>query len=126
MKRLAVLVSALFVLAFATDAEAGPKIVTPYLLPPSDGHLRCGVTNVSDKKEVQVELTIYEFNGGVAAGGGPHPLTLAPNTSTSRIVGDDNARVCVVEVVKGGKKNVRVSAAAEDADLKPLAAVNGH
>jgi hypothetical protein len=63
MKRLAIVLPALFLFAIATDAQAGARIVTPLLTPESAGTLWCYVVNASDKKDVTVEMTIYMSDG---------------------------------------------------------------
>ena len=96
MKRLAILVPAFFFFALATDAQAGPRIVTPRLLPDENGDLRCAVVNASAKKAVEVEITIYQFDGDVADG--PTLKTVLPNESAFIWTDDGAARHCAVVV----------------------------
>ncbi len=125
MKRLAAVLSACFVLTLAADAAAGPRIVTPRILPPSDGSLICTAVNASAKKSITVQFTIYKVDGTVVSQS-PIPLTLPPNGTESTGTNTDLASHCAVEVLKGGKKNVRVSLYATNSSIAPIAAVAGH
>lgn len=121
VKRLAALVSLLSVLALASDAAAGPRIVTSRLTPPPDGSLVCAALNASTRKEVQVSIVIYTFDGEVASG--PYAVAIPPNQSVAYPTSNDNARHCVVDVLKGGKKNVRVTVEARDVSGTLIAAL---
>ena len=117
------LITGTLVFTLTSLAYAGPRIVTPRLVPPTDGVLRCNVSNASATKTLNVLITIFEFDGGVA--NGPTARTIVPNGSTALGTSVNSARHCVVEVTKGGKKNARVAAAIEDSGSNAIAAVNG-
>ena len=116
------LIAATLVLSFATPAFAGPRIITPGLLPPATGFLTCRVVNASATKTIEIESNIYDFNGTVVAG--PSVGQVLPNRSISLSTGDNDARHCVVEVTKGGKRNARVSLYVTNGGII-LTAVNG-
>ncbi len=122
MKRLAI-VPACVLLVLAAEAAAGPRIVTPPLSPLADGRLLCQFANASNKKEVQVRIYWYDLFGNTTVA--PAQVSLGPNESAAYSSGNDQVRLCVIEVIKGGKKNVRVSLTAIDANDIPLAAVGG-
>jgi hypothetical protein len=111
------------VLTFATAAVATSKIVTPRLVPDADGALTCGVVNASDKTTAKFELAILDASGNVVLG--PLTLTLAPNESQDRISLNDNARHCVITVLKGHKSSLRVSLTADNSAGSVVAAVTG-
>ena len=117
------LLTATLVCTSAALAYAGPRIVTPRLRPPTDGRLRCTVVNASATRNLDVRITIYKFDGDVAIG--PGFGFMFPNASASLSTTINEARHCVVEVVKGGKRNARVALVAEDSSSNPLAAVSG-
>ena len=112
-----------FVLTLATAAIATPRIVTPRLVPDANGALTCGVVNASDKENGKLELAILDASGNVILG--PVPATLAPNESQDRISFDDDARHCVVTVLKGHKSSLRVSLTADNPAGSVVTAVTG-
>ncbi len=112
--------SFLLALVLALPAHAGPLLVTPSLRISSNGELECWVTNVSAKKTVEVAVSIRSFTGTVLADGGDDVPPLTANGLTSD---STQARFCVVEVLKGGKKNVRVTLLAME-DGVPAASVS--
>jgi hypothetical protein len=114
--------AALAVLALAVPARAGSLIVTPPLRPPAGGSVQCLVANASATKTVEYTATIYNFDGLVKAS---TSTTLEPNRNLTTIAGTITQGHCVVEVLRGGKKNVRVSLEMSDAGDNVLAAVPG-
>ena len=89
-------------------ALAGSKaIVTPRLIPPSDGSLTCGVVNASESSTLEVEVTIHDAVGDIVTG--PSPLSMPPLGGDFVITGIDGARLCVVRPKVGKLKNARVS-----------------
>ncbi len=116
------LTAAALFLSFATPAVAVPRIVTPGLVPVSGEFMRCRVVNASAKKTIDIGITIYDFNGNIAAG--PIVDSILPNASTNLVTANGSARHCVVEVTKGGKKNARVSLSVTNGG-GVVAAVNG-
>ena len=117
----------LFILAmalYAAPASAGGVVATPSLDPPSGGGLRCVISNASDKKPIEVEWVVYDHSG--ASVFGPVNLTLNPleNTENANLVVAQAA--CVVKVLKGGSKNLRVALYAEDSSGIIVAAVSGY
>ena len=112
------------ILALATPAWAGSKpIVTPSLVPPSNGALGCILVNASDTKPLEVNIRIVKPDGATASflGG----VLVAPYTRAIRESTNDEARHCMVEVVSGKAKDARVTVWVKDASGKLIAAVAG-
>jgi hypothetical protein len=120
-----VLTTVTLILGLTRLAQAGPIIATPLLDPPSGGRVSCGVANVSNKKNIRVTITVYDFNGNDNFGPATIPLLPLRNTQTAPFTNDDRQSHCIVEVIEGGKKNVRVSLMALDSSGNVVAAVNG-
>ena len=95
------LITGTLVFTLTSLAYAGPRIVTPRVPPPTDGALLATAVT------------------------GPFDLVLFPNQSSGFSTTDNDARHCVVEVTKGGKRNARVSLVAIDSNAEAIAAVNG-
>ena len=117
------LITGTLVFTLTSLAYAGPRIVTPRLFPLTDGRLKCTVVNASATRSLEVRITIYNFLGAVSFG--PQFASILPNRSTVLSTSNDNARHCVVEVLKGGKRNARVVLVAADSNSNPLVAVSG-
>ncbi len=111
-------------LLIATPADAGRRIVTPSLFPKADGFVSCRVNNASASKTIDIEVSIYDLNGNITEG--PNAASLPPDRNFVINSSDNDARQCVVEVMKGGKKNVRVSLSILDASAQTIAAVSGY
>ncbi|MBW2235975.1 MAG: hypothetical protein JRG85_11335 [Deltaproteobacteria bacterium] len=118
------LAAAALSLTLATPALAGSKpIVTPGLIPPSDGALGCEVVNASTTKPLEVNIRIVKPDGTTASflGG----VLVAPYTRAIRESTNDEARHCMVEVVSGKAKDARVTIWVKNASGKLIAAVAG-
>jgi hypothetical protein len=99
-------------LLLAAPAAAGPRIVTPAMVPPITGSLWCEVVNASNKKEIVVDILVYGANGtAVCTQTG---VAIGPNSSNSNLCPHDAAHHCAVTITKGGKKNAIVSVTARD------------
>jgi hypothetical protein len=113
----------LMVALYATPAMAGGVVATPTLRAPSGGVIRCFISNASDKRPIEVEFAIYDFNGDPVFG--PNVSTVDPLKSvTSNPVSTTGK--CVARVRKGGGKSLRVSLCAEDSGSDVVAAVTGY
>ena len=111
-------------LILTTPALAGSKhIVTPGLIPPSDGALGCEVVNASTTKRLEVNIRIVKTDGATASF--LEPVLVAPYTRAIRESTNDEARHCMVEVVSGKAKDARVTVWVKDASGKLIAAVAG-
>ena len=117
------LITCTLVCTLTSLAYAAPRIVTPRLFPPANGFLRCNIVNASATRTLEMRVTIFDFNATAVSG--PFDFILLPNESSVLSTNLDNARHCVVEVKKGGKRNARVSLSSVDSNFEPIAAVNG-
>lgn len=113
----------LVLLALAGPAVAAPLIVTPAARPPTGGSVRCIVANASPTKTVEIVRTIYSFDGTIPLG--PTTFSLLPNRNATSPPVETIQAHCVVEVTKGGKKNVRVSLEVMDAADTVVGFVSG-
>lgn len=96
----------------AASSGAASELVTPALQPSATGELACWVVNTSKSKTLEIEVEIRSFTGAVAQSGGG---TVDPGAANGLATDDDQARFCVVRVIRGGKKNARVSLLAREA-----------
>ena len=102
------------ILTLAGPASAGSKIiVTPRLVPLSDGSLVCGVVNTSDSKSLAFSVSVLGATGALVAG--PLFTGLDPLESTELQAVHDGARHCVVRLITGNPKDLRVSLSVLDA-----------
>ena len=104
MKSNALLFSVLALASVVSPAWGAPVIVTPGLTA-SDGAL-CRVVNASGKKDVTVDIRIYDFKADVVAE--KLGVAIPPHDTESHSAGSvDLPRHCEVVVVSGGRRNVR-------------------
>jgi hypothetical protein len=121
MKR-RMIAAALSFFGLAGTASAGPLIVTPAVRPPAGGSVRCTAANASATQTVRYSRTIYEFDGAVAD---TATQSLPPNNNRTTAAIPVTQGHCVVEVIKGGKRNVRVSLLILDSGGNVVAVVAG-
>lgn len=112
----------ILLLSPAPPAFAGSKpIVTPSLVPPSDGQLGCIVVNASDTKSLALNLSIRTTDGTPTGPG--FGTVVLPRSSFSVENAHDEASYCVIDVVTGSSKNARVTVWVKDASGDLIAAV---
>ena len=117
--------AAIFVFAlYATPALAGSVVATAALEPPPGGTIRCSITNVSDKKPITVEWTMYD--AACVASFGPYTRVVEPFQSYWVNAGVPFTSSCVARVLRGGKKNLRLALWAEDLSGNMVAALTGN
>ena len=115
MQTLRILSATILMLAISSSAYAGPKLVTGYLTSTAVGFFTCLVTNASATKDVEVTITTYSLTGTMTSG--PTDHTILPNSSGfNQLFNFIHGGHCVIEVRKGGKKNVRGHLMIYDAD----------
>ena len=105
MRTLRTLSATILMLAISTSAYAGPKLVTGFLQSEAGGIFVCVVTNASATKDVEVTITTYNLSGSMTSG--PSNRTISPNSSGVNQFNGSQFGHCVIEVRKGGKRNVR-------------------
>ncbi|MBW2235974.1 MAG: hypothetical protein JRG85_11330 [Deltaproteobacteria bacterium] len=116
------LTAAALILTLAAPAWAGSKlIVTPSLVPPSNGALGCILVNASETKSLEVNVSIRTTDGSPAGLG--FGTALLPRSSVSVENTQDQASYCVIEIVSGSSKNARVTVWVKDASGELTAAV---
>ena len=105
--------------------ETNDYAATPVLVPPTDGRVSCGIANVSSVNSVRVTISIYDFFG--TENFGPVETTLLPltNVRSAPFLNDDRASHCVVTVIDGRARDIRISLMAYDSDDNLVTAVNG-
>jgi hypothetical protein len=111
------------VLGLAGAAFAGARISTPGITPPAAGELICRVTNLSDNL-VEFATQIYDFDGQVVLNDAS--FTLGPKMSNGKGTPNTSARYCIITLLKGKKKEVRVNVEARDGTGTTTATLEGH
>jgi hypothetical protein len=107
------------VLFLARPSQAASPIVTPGIHASAGGTLSCLVVNASDTKTLEVEIAIRSFDGtDVAVGIG----TVIPGGANALASSENEARFCIVRVIRGGRKNAIVSLTALEGGV-PVAVV---
>lgn len=114
------LTALVFLLGVTGEATAAPWATGP-LTPPLTGVFACGLANVSTTKTVEFTITFYSFNATVLYTASSQLLP-GRNTRYESLSAGTQAH-CVVDVTKGGKKNLRVTGMALDSNSRVVAAV---
>jgi hypothetical protein len=112
----------LAVALYATPALAGGVVATPALAPSGGGWLNCLLFNSSEKKTLEVQFELHDHTGAVLYSAGAVTLNPLQNVSSTGVV---KQAACVVRVLKGGSKTLRVSLQAVDSGGNIVAAVSG-
>jgi hypothetical protein len=110
------------VLAFAGSALAAARIGTPGLTPPTGGNIICRVTNLGDNP-VEFATQVYAFDGSVLTNN--QSTTLQAKQSNGVGSSDSSARYCIITLLKGKKKDVRVNVEARDSSGATTATLEG-
>lgn len=108
----------------AGAATAKPVLLTPPLQ--VLGILRCSIANVSGTRTVTVEQAMYGNQGNVIDG--PNTFELLPHQSVSSTLPMVTSILayCEVTVLKGGRRNVRISLEGIDANGASIGYVSGN
>ena len=114
------LIALVFLLGLTSPATAAPWATGP-LTPPLTGVFACGLANVSTTKTVEFTITFYRYDATVLYTASSQILP-GRNTRYESLSSGTQAH-CVVDVTKGGKKNLRVTGMALDSNSRVVAAV---
>jgi hypothetical protein len=123
--RTSLLIAMPLILALATPVDAGLIFITPGLDAPNDGSLGCRVVNGDLNRPIQFVRRIFGFAGNVVFNPSAVASTLQPGASSISFSTDNDAKYCIVEVISGPRKTVRVTLVIRDASGEEIVAVEG-
>jgi hypothetical protein len=87
--------------------------------------LECRVVNGSTTKTIEFVRQMFDFNGNVLSNSAGSVITLGPLEASKASTDNPSARYCIVTLLSGSKRKVRVSISIADSDGTVLTALEG-